>query len=128
MNPHALAGLSCFLLLMGGMIPAPMARLSAAALSALLALAPIRRGKNGMRFLGMLLLLLSLWLAVDAYPGATAEQGRYREHARQLHTGQLQGASRIKKALIAQGLSDSDGLYRIMNWCVGRSRTVSATF
>lgn len=82
-STRSLTILSCVLLLVGGMIPSPSARLSAAALSTLLALAPIRWGKSGIRLFGVLLLVVSLWIAVEAYPGATAEQGQYREHARQ---------------------------------------------
>ena len=79
---RALIGFAFILLMVGAMIPAPMARLAAMSLSAALSLVPIRWGTKAWRIVGILLLVLSLGLALDAYPEAVQEMARYTEHAR----------------------------------------------
>jgi len=66
------------------MIPEPMARFSAALLSAVLALLSAGWGKNKIQLFGVFLLIVSIWAAFDAYPEAVSGHGRYVEHARQI--------------------------------------------
>lgn len=77
-----LTTLAFILLLIGAMIPAPMARLAVVGVGTLVAVAPIGWGTTALRVAGILLVAGGLGLAADAWPEAGKELGRHIRHAR----------------------------------------------
>lgn len=84
MNPvtvRTLTWLAVFLLLAGGMIPAPMANLVLTGLSAALSLLALLYGAGKVRLLALLLILLAFGVMLDSYLPARNEWQRYTSRA-----------------------------------------------
>jgi hypothetical protein len=79
---RTLTGLSFTLLFIGSMIPAPMARLVAMVLAALLSLLPLAMGTLRLRIVAAFLLAGALALTFDTYPDAITEYTRYGQQVR----------------------------------------------
>lgn len=57
-------------------------RAGVSGLGAVVALAPLTFGSGKLKLVGLAVLLVALWLAVDAYPAAREEMNRHAAHAR----------------------------------------------
>lgn len=79
---RTLAWLAGVLTLCSAMIPSPMGRAGVSGLGAFVALAPLTFGSGKLKLVGLAVLLVALWLAVDAYPAAREEMNRHAAHAR----------------------------------------------
>lgn len=85
MNPdtvRSLTWLAVITLVVGAMMPAPMARFLLMAVSAALCLAPLFGAKGWFRMLGGLVLLAALALMLNSYFEAQNELHRYTHEAR----------------------------------------------
>jgi len=79
---RTLAWLAGVLMLCGAMIPSPVGRAGVSGLGAVVALAPLTFGSGKLKLVGLAVLLVALWLVVDAYPAAREEMNRHAAHAR----------------------------------------------
>lgn len=84
MNPKTIRSvtiLSAMLVVVGAMIPAPMARFSLGAIAGLLSIVPIYGGGARWRIVGALLATMSLAMSVESYPEAVLENQHYVRRA-----------------------------------------------
>lgn len=85
MNPdtvRSLTWLAVIMLVVGAMVPAPMARLLLIGVSAALCLTPLFWGKGSFKMLGGLVFLAALALMLNCYFQAQNELHRYTHKAR----------------------------------------------
>ena len=77
-NPKVLIGLSLFFLMVGGMVADPLAGFSVLVLATLLAAVAVLRGRKGVRYLALALLIVIIALAAAEFPEASRHLETYK--------------------------------------------------